>query len=150
MSHDALRKDIIPLTSLPYFTGSACIRFERLDELFKEVEVSDHVVYHIDAESILFRLYRKRTLGMLSHSEREYLVVDLVIGFMNVLAHYRLYTASRLQAKSTILIYWNYILPEYQKSYYKNYRKNYYEKYDFDHSDYSMINMVIFFAMKMI
>lgn len=150
MSHDALRKDIIPLTSLPYFTGSACIRFERLDELFKEVEVSDHVVYHIDAESILFRLYRKRTLGMLSHSEREYLVVDLVIGFMNVLAHYRLYTASRLQAKSTILIYWNYILPEYQKSYYKNYRKNYYEKYDFHHPDYSMINTVIFSAMKMI
>ena len=138
-----------PRTIVPNLIGNACIRYNRLDEIFEDIDIdSDTILFHVNAEDIFYRFYRDKDLNLLLHNEIEYMVQDCVIGFINFLAHYRMYFATKLHKNNKIFVYWNYQKPAYQKYTIGDYRKLYFDLYKSE--KYQVINKVIDRALPMI
>lgn len=120
-----------------YLIGASRVKFSVLDEIFKEIKISkNHVTMYVDAHAILYRLYRNNVISELQNLPTEIVVRDIVISFVNVLAHYRRYIATRLHKSNDIIVVFNRELPKYQKKYYSDYQHKLYEQYNPDHKDY--------------
>ena len=81
------------------------IKFDELDELFDDIYIEqDEVVFYLDLYSVICRCYQNRFAESIEHCTDQLLITDFVIGILNVLAHYRKYTTTRLRKKSSIVV----------------------------------------------
>lgn len=113
---------------MKFLIGRSRIKYAVLDELFRTIYIpQDKVVFHVDASAILYRLYRNKDLDMIYSVDQDIAIRDLVISFLNVLAHYRRYLVTRLHKTNDILVYFNHKEPGYQRILFSNYRKEWYD-----------------------
>ena len=123
--------------------GTTSIRYEYLNDIMvpivDKIRKTEKVIFHVDLEGILYGLYRKKDLPAIMEIEYDTLVKNIVVGVINVLAHYRKYFASYIGIDNEIFVYWNYKLPGYQSTYCPNYRSSTYEKYDKKNIDFGVI-----------
>ena len=72
-------------STIKYMIGPSMIKYQVLDDLFKNIRINEHVVvFHVDAWSILYRMYRTKYLETIHSVPTEVLVKDLVVSFINV------------------------------------------------------------------
>lgn len=137
-----------------YLIGSTAIRYEYLDQILPpivdKIQENEKIIFHVDLEGIIYGLYRKSNLPQLHAMEFDILVKDITVGVINVLAHYRQYFATRLGMDNEILVYWNYELPAYQKSYCHEYRDKMYGKYNPQDPNFGTIYQATRKAVKMV
>lgn len=133
-----------------YLIGASRIKYVILDNLFRGITFPNGVVLHVDAHAILYRLYRNKDLDAIYSVDKDVAVKDIVVNFINVLAHYRRYMATRLEATNDIYVYFNTKLPAYQEALVSDYRKKEYEKYSKHNKDYSALTEIVLDAFEFI
>lgn len=142
-----------------YIIGASRVKFDQLDELIRNhkdlVGVNfrntfNMAVVMVDANSIFYRLYRDSDLAAVYADRRNELVRDLVVGFMNVLGHYRRYIATRLHLSNDIFVAFNMDPCKYQRSLVPDYGNKYMLRYDKDNPTYGFINEALRDAWKFI
>lgn len=127
-----------------YLIGRARIKYSVLDQLFRGVYIQrPGVVMFVDASSILYRLYRNRDLDMIYSVDPSIIIKDLVISFLNTLAHYRRYMMTRLNKTNDIVVFFNRIPPDYQTMIYPDYRKSWYKLFDPKHPDFGPLTAIV-------
>lgn len=127
-----------------YLIGRARIKYSVLDQLFRGVYIQQPgVVMFVDASSILYRLYRNRDLDMIYSVDPSIIIKDLVISFLNTLAHYRRYMMTRLNKTNDIIVFFNRIPPDYQTMIYPDYRKSWYKLFDPKHPDFGPLTAIV-------
>ena len=122
-----------------YLIGASRVKYVVLDSLFRGMCIPGGVVFHIDAHSIFYRLFRNKNLSDIMAIDDDIIVKDIVVNFINVLAHYRMYAATKLHATNDIIVYFNTKCPIYQKSLFPDYRHKEYDKYDSENKDYGKL-----------
>ena len=112
-----------------YLIGRARIKYTVLDEIFHSVYIpkENHLVFHMDMSSILYRLYREKDLDTIQSVPYQVAVKDLVISIMNTIGHYRRYFTTLLGMSNTIILYFNQTPPAYQDLIFDKYRNNWYK-----------------------
>ena len=67
-----------------YLIGRSRIKYTILDEIFHSVYIpkENHLVFHVDASSILYRLYREKDLDTIQSVSYDVAVKDLVISLI--------------------------------------------------------------------
>ncbi|MCM1532923.1 MAG: hypothetical protein NC114_11745 [Ruminococcus flavefaciens] len=125
--------------------GASRIKFEVLDKLYQEINTSKYrmgVVY-VDAHSIFYRLYRDKNIANIYVDTKEELVRDIVVGFMNVLGHYRRYLATRLHLDNDIYVVFNRELPKYQAQFCPEFNSKLYKRYSKNDTSFGFVNEAI-------
>lgn len=142
----------MPGSVLRYTLGKTMIKYEALDELFNGVRIEpDQVVVHIDAWHVFNRFFRQQELVFFTSAPEDVLVKDIVIGFINIIGHYRKYIAAKLHKDNVFLIYFNPGRSAYHMQYDKDYKANIVSKiFNTSHKDYIIVNDVLVKAMKML
>lgn len=134
--------------------GSTSIRYEYLNDIMApiidKIRKCEKVIFHVDLEGILYGLYRKKDLPAIMEIEYDTLIKNIVVGVINMLAHYRKYFASYIGVDNEIFVYWNYKLPGYQSTYCPEYRSSTYEKYDKKNIDFGVMYQATRKAAEMI
>ncbi len=134
-----------------YLIGRSRIKFSVLDDLFRELYIpQSRVVVHLDASAVLYRIYRERDLSTLNAVDKNVIIRDLVVSFLNVVGHYRRYIMTRLQKTNDVLIYFNTKTPSYQTELFSDYRKSWYGKLHSDNPDYTFLNSAVKEAFRFI
>ena len=135
-----------------YLIGRARIKYTILDEIFHSVYIpkENHLVFHVDASSILYRLYREKDLDTIENVPYEVAVKDLVVSFINAIGHYRRYFVTRLGMSNSIMIYFNKIQPIYQSMIFGDYRKSWYNLLKGKNAAFTGINQLVEDAMTFI
>lgn len=127
------------MTSLiRYLIGASRIKYEVLEQLYATIPTMQYRmgVMYVDAHSIFYRLFREKDLAASYSDTKVELVRDLVVGFFNVLGHYRRFMATRLQMDNDIYVFFNPEITKYHKKYYDGYGADKYKRYDETHPDY--------------
>lgn len=122
-----------------YLIGSSRIKYVVLDNIMKGISAPNGILFHVDAHSIFYRIFREKNLSDLMSVDNDIIIKDLTVNFINVLAHYRKYMAAKLHATNDIIVYFNTKCPQYQERWYPNYRSRLYEKYDKSNKDYGRL-----------
>lgn len=121
-----------------YLIGASRVKFEILEQLYSKVDTKGYRmgVMYVDAHSIFYRLFREKELAGAYTDGYQELVRDLVVGFLNVLGHYRRFMATRLHLDNDIYVVFCPNKPKYNTSLYPDYYKDKYKRYDISHPDY--------------
>ena len=108
------------LTSLiRYLIGASRIKYEVLENLYATIPTMQYRmgVMYVDAHSIFYRLFREKDFSTVYADSMNELVRDLVVGFFNVIGHYRRFMATRLQLDNDIYVMFNPDLPKWHEHY---------------------------------
>ena len=103
------------------FLGMEKIKYSTLNELFQdtgliyEIPQYKEICMYLDAHCIFSRLLREPEYVIVSATE-QMLIRNIVVGFFNVLAHYRRYLATRLKKRNSIYVLFNTEQPDYNES----------------------------------
>ena len=137
---------------LKYLLGKTMIKYETLDTLFTNVYIKpDQVVFHIDAWHVFKRFFRKKEASFFTTVPEDVLVREVVIGFINIIGHYRKYIAAKLKKDNIILIYFNPARSIYHIQYDKDYKADVVSKLvNKYHKDYIIVNSVLSKALKLL
>ena len=132
--------------------GTSKIQYQVMDQLMVSVNILqyDRMIFHLDAYAIFGKLYHQVSQSDIESASIDDSIRQMVISFMNILAHYRWYFAARMKMDNMIFIHWNMELPDYQKGLYPNFMETRYEKFDRKHPSYSYINRIVQIALKYI
>lgn len=132
-------------TMVRYLIGASRIKFSILEELYKDVDPSRYklMVMYIDAHSIFYRLYREKAIGIITTEDIPMLVRDIVIGFWNVIGHYRRFIATRLRLDNDIFVMFNRKKSAYHNELIDGYNEKVIDRYRADNKDYQVLNVVI-------
>lgn len=135
-----------------YLIGRARIKYTVLDEIFHSVYIpkENHLVFHMDMSSILYRLYREKDLDTIQSVPYQVAVKDLVISIMNTIGHYRRYFTTRLGMSNTIVLYFNQTPPAYQDLIFDKYRSSWYKLLDPKNMTFGPINSLVSDALDFI
>lgn len=128
-----------------YLIGRSRIKYTILDEIFRSVYIpkENHLVFHMDMSSILYRLYREKDLDTIQSVPYEVAVKDLVISIMNTIGHYRRYFTTRLGMSNTIILYFNQVEPSYQSIIFDKYRSSWYKLLNIKNITFGPINQLV-------
>lgn len=133
-----------------YMIGAARIKYEVLDEILSRhpdlqgrLGRFNMAVMLVDAHSIFYRLYREKDLAAIYADNKKLLVRDLVVGFVNVIGHYRRYFATRLGLDNDIIISFNRKADKYKQSLYPDYNDKQIKRYKQNNPDYGFINQAL-------
>lgn len=128
-----------------YLIGRSRIKYTILDEIFRSVYIpkENHLVFHMDMSSILYRLYREKDLDTIQSVPYEVAVKDLVISIMNTIGHYRRYFTTRLGMSNTIILYFNQVEPSYQSIIFDKYRSSWYKLLNIKNMTFGPINQLV-------
>ena len=112
--------------------GTSKIQYQVMDQLMISVNTLqyDRMIFHLDAYAIFGKLYHQVSQSDIESASIDDSIRQMVISFMNILAHYRWYFAARMKMDNMIFIHWNMELPDYQKGLYPNFMETRYEKFD--------------------
>lgn len=137
---------------IKYLVGSTMIKYEQLDELFKDIQIAnDQVVIHLDAWHIFKRFFRDDITHFFTTVPEEILVQEIVVGFINIIAHYRKYVAAKLHKDNVILVYFNPGKSIYHTAFNREYKAKMVSMiYDKNHKDYIIINSVLSKSVNML
>lgn len=98
--------------------GCSRIKYSVLDEIIQNEHINfqqyKHAVLLVDAHCVFKRLYRDRDLQSIYADSQNELIMDLVVGFMNVLGHYRRYFVLHQHIDLDIYVSFNRVAPHYQ------------------------------------
>lgn len=131
-----------------YLIGAAQVKFEVLDRCLSAVTSDcDTVIFHLDADAILYRLYRKRDLSIIYSVPTEVAIKDIVVNLANVVGHYRRYCITRLRKRCIVYLYYNDIVPLYQNTLCPGYRHSWYDMFDERHVEYGPLFKTVSKAM---
>lgn len=134
-----------------YLIGRARIKFAVLDQLFRSIYIpQDKVLLCIDASAIIYRLYRNKDLSVIYSVPPEVVIKDIVVTFLNTVAHYRRYLMTRLGKTNDVVIFFNRKLPDYQSMIYADYQKDWYNQFKPKHPDYGPLTAIIEESFKFI
>ena len=136
--------DLISLADM--LIGASMIRFDILDQLFEPIKIKQkQVVFHLDLNAILCRIYQKNTwtADALSQVDPNMLKLRIIISVLNAIAHYRKYMTFRLRKKNTIVVTYDYQLTAHQKKNYPKLQEEHMDSYRIDHPVFGPINQVI-------
>lgn len=135
-----------------YLIGASRIKYEVLEQLYATIPTMQYRmgVMYVDAHSVFYRLFREKDLATAYSDSEVELVRDLVVGFFNVLGHYRRFMATRLQMDNDIYVFFNPDQTKYHKKYCDEYGKDKYNRYDVKHPDYGFHAKAIRKAYKFI
>lgn len=125
-----------------YMIGASRIKFAILDELLSDIDISSYkmCVLLVDAHSIFYRMYRDKNIANIYVDTKAEFVRDLVVGFMNVLGHYRRYIASRFHMDNDIYVVFNREPPKYQTQYCPEFGSKLYHRYSKENTGYEFVN----------
>lgn len=128
-----------------YLIGVNMIKYEHLDKLFKDIHIQeDEVVLHLDIWHVFRRFFRDQNAHFFTTVPEDILVREIVVGFMNVIGHYRKYISAKLHKDNVILVYFNPGKSVYHTKLYPDYKSKMIELlYDKHHKDYSVINTIL-------
>lgn len=128
-----------------YIIGASRIKFEVLDQLYAGINMNQYrmAVMYVDAHSIFYRLYKERNLANLYSTNKSELIRDLVIGFLNVLGHYRRYMATRMGLDNDIYVMFNRESPRYNEKCYEGFNKKLYSRYNPDDPNFGFISSAL-------
>ena len=135
-----------------YLIGSTMVKYETMDEMFKNVNIKpDQVVFHLDAWHIFKRFFRNKSASFFTTVPEDVLVKEITIGFINIIGHYRKYIAAKLKKDNVFLIYFNPGRSIYHVQYDTNYKADIVALlYDKHHKDYAVVNAVLLKSLKML
>lgn len=135
-----------------YIIGASRIKYEVLDNLYAGITFSQYRmgVMYVDAHSIFYRLFKERDLVSIYNDHKEELIQDIVIGFYNVLGHYRRYMATRMGLDNDIYVTFNQSQPKYNSKLIPNFGTKYVRRYDVSDPNFGFINKCINMAWKFI
>ena len=124
-----------------YLIGASRIKYEVLDQVFSGIKTSDYqgIVFYVDAHCIFHRLFRDKNLVNLYASNQDGMVRDLVVGFLNVLGHYRRYASRRMHLDNQIYAVFNRELAEYNCAQYPEFGQRIAQRYDTSNPDYGFM-----------
>ena len=108
------------------------------------------VVFMVDAHCIFYRLYRYREIASVYTNSRDELIIDLVVGFFNVLAHYRRFFARNLRKDNDIFCVFNREPTAYHETYQPGFKEKLYKQYDPNDRTYGFVNRCMVDAWKFI
>lgn len=125
-----------------YIIGSSRIKFEVLDQLYAPISYKPYrmAVMYIDAHSIFYRLYRQSDMTAIYVDNKEELVRDLVVGFMNVIGHYRRYMATRMKMDNDIYVVFNRQPAKYNISFCPEFCSKLVDRYSLDNDKHRFVN----------
>ena len=130
------------------FLGMEKIKYSALNELFQdtgliyEIPQYKEICMYLDAHCIFSRLLREPEYVIVSATE-QMLIRNIVVGFFNVLAHYRRYLATRLKKRNSIYVLFNTEQPDYNTSMIPSFNWRIYLAYHTDAPDESYITHAI-------
>lgn len=135
-----------------YIIGASRIKYEILDQLYAGISMSQYKmgVMYIDAHSIFYRLYKEKNLANLYSSNQGELIRDLVVGFLNVLGHYRRYMATRMGLDNDIYVMFNREPARYNVKQYEEFNKKLYKRYNCDDPNFGFITKSVELAWQFI
>lgn len=142
-----------------YIVGASRIKYDVLDKILlghpdaAGVDFSrkfNMSVMFVDGYSILYRLYTEGDLSAVYADSSDELVRDLVVGFMNVLGHYRRYMSTRLHMRNDIICTFNMSVCKFQESLVPGYDQKHLTKLNVNNPKYGFINKAIRKAWKFI
>ena len=115
-----------------FIIGAMNIKYDVLDELFQDIDVQDYRmgILLVDGHSIFARLYHDKKIAGFYAGTGVEMVRDLVVGFMNLLAHYRRYFATRLHLDNDIYVMFNRTKPIYNATYCSSFNEDRLDRYD--------------------
>ena len=128
-----------------YIIGASRVKYDVLFDIYHGIDLSPYrmAVMYIDAYSIFSRLYRYSNISNIYQGDLDELVKDLVVGFMNVLGHYRRFMATRLGLSNDIYVFFNKYQPSYHKSLIESYGYSLEKRYSVNDVEYGFINQGI-------
>lgn len=128
-----------------YIIGSSRIKFSILENLYAPIRLDKYklMVMYIDAHSIFYRLYRNSAMELITDKNKPMIIRDMVIGFWNVIGHYRRFMATRLHMDNDIFVMFNRRKSEYHSSLIHGYNSNLIHRYDKDDKDYGLLNELV-------
>lgn len=127
-----------------YLIGASRIKYEVLDELFKDIKINGDIInLYIDTDYVFYRLYRNNLLSDIFSVDEKIIITDIVIAFINTLGHYRRYFVTRHHHNCRIFTVFNTKIPTYQKHCNESYGIKYYEKYSKTNKDYAALTDII-------
>lgn len=142
-----------------YIVGASRIKYEVLDDILlghpglSGVDTGSQysmAVMFVDGYSILYRLYSEGDLSSVYADSSAELIRDLVVGFMNVLGHYRRYMSTRLHLRNDIICTFNMSTCKFQESLIGDYDRQHLNKLDVKNPKYGFINDALRKAWKFI
>jgi len=111
-----------------YVIGTSRVKYDTLEKIYRDAGINSKQyrmgVMFVDAHSILYRMFQSRDYGEGDYdSTPEEHVRDIVVGFLNVIGHYRRFMATRLYLDNDIYVLFNpdhskyheELCPEYQE-----------------------------------
>lgn len=112
--------------------GVNMIRYEVLDELYEKIDCSQYkmAVMMVDGHAIFSRLFHMGKIDTTYAGAFDETVRDLVVGFMNVLGHYRRYMSTHMRLDNDIYVMFNRERPVYNCTYYRDFNLDRVERYD--------------------
>lgn len=137
-------------TMVRYLLGRSRIKYDTLETLTGKIKLpeSDGVLLLVDADAILYRLYRNRDLSMIYSMPSELVIKDIVVAFLNTIGHYRRFIHTRLRQSNEILIFWSDMAPTYQTSLVPEYRSDYFTRCRTTNATYGPLHKLVRDAMK--
>lgn len=135
-----------------FLIGANCVKYDILDELYREINKTDYrmAVLLVDAHSVFGRLYHDKRIASFYAGAREEMIRDLVVGFLNVLGHYRRYMASRLGLDNDIYVVFNRKKPTYNDTYCRGFNETRIERYDPSDPDFGFTTQALTTAWEFI
>ena len=115
-----------------FLIGANCTKYDVLNDLFQDIDLSRYrnVTLLVDGHTVVSRLYHNRKIASVYAGSSAEMVRDLVVGFTNVLAHYRRYMASRMHLDNTIFVMFNRAEPTYNRRFCHTFNRERIERYD--------------------
>lgn len=120
------------------------IKYPVLDTFLPDTVGSrDPIILHIDADAIIYRLFRKKDLSLIYSVSKDTAVKDVVVGMVNVIGHYRRYIITKLRRNCIIYLYYNTMTPPYQEAMYPGYRASWYRLFNQLHPEYGVVTEIM-------
>lgn len=115
-----------------FLIGAQCVKYDVLDELFRDVDITKYrmAVMLVDGHSIVARLYHDRKIASVYAGSSAEIVRDMVVGFLNVLGHYRRYMSTRFHLDNDIYVMFNREKPVYNQTYCRSFNETRIDRYD--------------------
>ena len=137
--------DIDNNSLVKFIIGSHSIKYDVLNELMADIHPSDYRmgVMLVDAHSIFGKLYHDRKIAGIYEGSAPEMVRDIVVGFMNVLAHYRRYMSTRMRLDNDIYVMFNRIPPVYNRLCYDRFNEERISRYDMTDPTYGFTSKVL-------
>lgn len=128
-----------------YILGASKTKYAVLDELFNRSNFRDYdcVYFLVDGHAIFQKLFQNREIAPQYADNFEDLVQDIVIGFYNVLGHYRRYFATHLERDNVIIASFNDTAPKYETELLPGFEEKQYWRYSKENIDYYLVNKAL-------